>query len=325
MNGGASGFIGQDAAWREWTAALASERMHHAWLLAGPKGLGKRVFARAAAAELVREPGGKLPDPKSHPDILFLDHQPKDEAEAKKRAEGKTYEVKRNVTVDQVRRMQQRLNTRPTLGDRRAIIIDPADDMEKSAVNALLKSLEEPPTGTFFLLIAHQPGKLLPTIRSRCRVLRFAPLTDQDLDSMLCRDLPEASADVRSAAIAAAHGSAGVALSYIEQGLGPLHDLMVRILHDGDGDFSLRGALAGAMGARPAREKLLATLDLARTAVAAELERSGRERQLRIIDAHGELTRLASQAPTYNFDPGLLIMEIGGLLASAAMPRETAK
>ncbi len=325
MNVSASGFIGQNAAWREWTAALASGRMHHGWLLSGPRGLGKRAFARAAAAELVRLPGQEPPDPRNHPDVIILDHLPKDDKEAVKRDAGKVYEVKRNVTVDQVRAMQQRLTTRPTLGEKRAIIIDPADDMETAAVNALLKSLEEPPVGTYFLLIAHQPGRLLPTIRSRCRILRFAALSPDDLEAMLVRDMPETDGETRQAAIAAAHGSAGVAQSFVAHNLRRLHELMTQIMHEGDADFSLRGALADEVGARPAREKLLAVLDLARAALAAELPHGGRERQLRVIDAHGQLARLATQAPTYNFDPGLLVMEIGGLLASAAMPREAAK
>lgn len=320
----ASSFIGQDDAWQEWMAAIRSDRMHHGWLLSGPKGSGKGAFARAAAAELVRQPGAPTPKALNHPDILILDHPPKDEKEAAKRAEGKPYETKRNVTVDQIRAMQQRITTRPTLGDRRAIIIEPADDLETSAVNALLKSLEEPPVGTYFLLIAHQAGRLLPTIRSRCRVLRFAPLSAADLEAVLRRDMPQAGAETRQMAIEAAHGSAGVALAFVEHDLARLYDLMRRILRQGDGDFVLRGAMADEMGARPAREKLLATLDLARSVLAGELAGGPRERQLRVIEAHGTLTRLAAQAPTYNYDPGLLVMEIGGLLASAAMPREAA-
>ncbi|KHK91294.1 AAA family ATPase [Novosphingobium malaysiense] len=318
-------FIGQDAAWREWLAAIASERMHHAWLLSGAKGLGKRAFARAAAAELVREPRGKAPDPATHPDVHILEHLPANDDEAKKKAEGKPFQTKRNITIDQVRQMQQRLTTRPTLGNRRAIIIDPADDLEKNAVNALLKSLEEPPVGTYFLLVTHQPGRLLPTIRSRCRILRFATLAPDELDAVIRRDVPEADSDARAAAISAAQGSPGMALTFVEQDLGGIHRLMLQILREGDADFHLRGALAGEMGARPTRERQLAALELARSVLVSELTGASRARQLKIIEAHGTLTRLNMQAPTYNFDAGLLIMEIGGLLASTAMPRETAR
>jgi len=321
-----AGFIGQDAAWKEWQSALHSDRMHHAWLLSGPRGLGKRAFARSAALSLVHNPQAvSQPDFKNHPDIIVLDHLPRNDEEAKKRAEGKPFETKRNITVDQIRQMQHRLTTRPTLGDRRAIIIDPSDDLETAAVNALLKSLEEPPIGTFFLLIAHQPGKLLPTVRSRCRVLRFAPMTPGEIDSLIRRDRPEADSDMRDAAIVASHGSPGVALSFVEHDLNGLHKAMVAILERGDRDFSLRGTMAQEMGAKPPRERMQATLDLARSVLGAELVSAGRERQLRIIEAHGDLTRLAAQAPIYNFDPGLLVMEIGGLLASAAMPTEAAK
>ena len=318
-------FIGQDAAWEEWLAAIASERMHHAWLLSGARGLGKRAFARAAAAELVREAGAPVTDIAAHPDILILEHLPANEDEAKKKAEGKPYQTRRNITVDQVREMIRRLTTRPTLGDRRAIIVDPADDMEKGAVNALLKALEEPPGGTYFLLVTHQPGRLLPTIRSRCRTLRFAALGAEDLDAVIRRDVPEADAGARAAAITAANGSPGIALHFVEQDLGAIHALMLRILHEGDADFHLRGALADEMGARPTRERQLAALELARSVLVAELPGASRSRQLGIIEAHSTLTALSTQAPTYNFDAGLLIMEIGGLLASVAMPRETVR
>lgn len=318
-------FIGQDAAWQEWLAAIASERMHHAWLLSGGKGLGKRAFARAAAAELVRQPGHPMPDVETHPDIHILDHLPANDDEAKKKAEGKPYQTKRNITVDQVRGMIRRLATKPTLGDRRAIVIDPADDMEKGAVNALLKALEEPPAGTYFLLVTHQPGRLLPTIRSRCRVLRFAALGPEQLDSVIRRDAPQADAAARAAAIAAAEGSPGVALDIVEHDLGGIHALMMRILQRGDPDFALRGALADEMGGRPARDRQLAALELARAVLVQQLRDAPRPRQLGIIEAYGALTKLATQAPTYNFDAGLLIMEIGGLLASAAMPREAAR
>lgn len=313
--------LGHEEAWRSWRSALAGTRMHHGWILAGKKGLGKSAFALAAARELVATDGGPQPSG-MHPDIIVLDHLPATADDIKKRDEGQPYQVKRNISVDQIREMQHRLMTRPSLGSRRAIIIDPADDLEKSASNALLKSLEEPPAGSFFLLVAHRPGRLLATIRSRCRMLRFPVLPDADVDQILARLAPQASTSARAAAIAAAGGSPGAALEFIDQDLGSLHDLMLRIAQEGDPQFFLRGALAETMGARPDRERMAAAIDLARAVLAERLPGATRGQLLPIIDAHEELNRLAAQVPVYNFDPGLLVMEIGGLLASAARPSE---
>lgn len=314
--------IGHEEPWREWRAALQSGRMHHAWILAGKQGVGKAAFAHAAARELVAEPG--VVQPAMHPDILLLDHLPSNDDEQKKKDDGKPYATKRNISVDQVRQIQHRLTTRPTLSARRAIIIDPADDMEKGAVNALLKSLEEPPVGSFFLLVTHRPGRLLPTIRSRCRTLRFPALPDEAVVTVLARAAPQASAATRAAAVAAAEGSPGAALGFVVQDLGALHGLMDRLVGEGDADFALRGALAGEIGARPDRERILATLDLSRAVLAARVATASAGQRPRIIEAHAALATLTAQAPTYNYDPGLLAMEIGGLLASAAIPRETA-
>ncbi|MEP7221168.1 MAG: AAA family ATPase [Novosphingobium sp.] len=322
MNIHPANLSGHDAAWHEWRTAMASDRMHHGWILAGKRGLGKAAFALAAARELVAEPG--VPQPELHADVIVLERQPQNDEEEKKRADGKPFQLKRNISVDQVRRMQHRLFTRPTLGARRVIIIDPADDMEKGAVNALLKSLEEPPSGTFFLLVAHSPGRLLATIRSRCRMLRFPNLSDAEIDTLLIREAPQADAATRAAAIAAAEGSPGTALGFVEHELGTLHALMLRLIAEGDEHFMLRGALAGAIGLRPDRERQLATLDLARAVLAADLAGAIPAKQARIIEAHAALAQLSASAPTANFDPGLLAMEIGGLLASAAMPREAA-
>ena len=314
---------GHDEPWREWHAALAGPRLHHGWILAGKRGVGKAAFALKAARELVAETG--IAQPKGdHPDILVLTHLPKDDKEEAKRAEGKPFELKRNITIDQVRTMRQRLTTRPTLGNRRAVIIDPADDLERPAQNALLKSLEEPPAGTFFLLVAHRLGRLLPTIRSRCRVLRFPRVEAAEIDAILKREAPRADAAVREAAIAAAGGSPGAALDFVALDLGEIHGLMREIAETGDPDFKRRGRLAEAIGARPDRKRQLAAIDLARAVAAGRMQETSRGAIPALSDTHAELVKLAAQAPTYNFDPGLLVMEIGGLLASLGVPREAA-
>lgn len=315
--------FGHEEPWREWRDAMAGPRMHHAWLLAGKSGLGKMQFALAAARELVATPGVHQPAG-DHPDIHILTHLPKDEKEERKQADGKPFELKRNISIAQIRAMQQRLITRPTLGERRAIIIDPADDMEKGASNALLKSLEEPPRGTFFLLVAHRPARLLPTIRSRCRTMRFPIVGDDQMTMLLSHEVPEAGRDAVDAAVAAANGSPGAALNFITSDLGPLHAIMQRIASDGDPDFMLRGKLADAIGTRPDRARVQAALDLARAVIGTMAQDCATDRIPALADAHGQLVTLTGQAPTFNFDAGLLVMEIGSLLASAAPTRDRA-
>ena len=311
--------IGHDEAWEEWLSAMAGSRMHHAWLLAGRKGLGKASFAQSAARELIGVPR----DTGDHPDILTLTYGPKNKDEAKKRDEGKPFELARGIKVEQVRAIQRRLTTRPSMGTRRAVIIDPSDDMEVGASNALLKSLEEPPEGTFFLLVAHSPARLLPTIRSRCRTVRFPSLDKNAMDDLL-RDLaPDVDIATRDAAIAAAAGSPGAALSFVTLDLGKAAQLMRQIVERGDRDFSLRGQLAGVIGGKQDIPRLQAVLDLARAILAERIGQiTGNPR--RFVDTHAELVRLTGEQPTYNFDPGLLAMEIGTLLASAGAASERA-
>lgn len=317
-------FVGHEEPWAAWRAAMAGHRMHHAWLLAGREGLGKASFAIAAAAELVAEPGVPQPPYQHHPDIHVLTPLPANDDEAKKKEDGKPWQKKRNINVDQIREMQRRLVTRPTLGNRRAVIIDCADQLEKGAINALLKSLEEPPQGTFFLLVTHQMGRLLPTVRSRCLVVRFHPLGADQLARALDQAAPGLDEATRRAAIAVAAGSPGAALDFADQDLGAAYHVMEALARDGDPDFALRGRLAEAMGARPDRERQLAALEAARMVLLHALDQADDRTRLRIADAHAKLVTLAAQAPIYNYDPGLLVLEIGGLLASAARTREVA-
>ncbi|MFM7404788.1 MAG: DNA polymerase III subunit delta' [Erythrobacter sp.] len=307
-------------AWRAWHDALAGERMHHGWLLAGKAGLGKRDFALAAARALVAEPG--VPQPTGdHPDIITLTYGPKDDKAERAAAEGKPFELARSIRIKQIRAMQRRLMTRPTLGARRAIIIDPADDMEKAAANALLKSLEEPPVGTFFLLVTHRPARLLPTIRSRCRSLRFPVLSDSQLASLLA----DAGLPADQQAIAAAEGSFGAALRFAEEDLAPLARVISGLLAGGDSGMAGRGELARLIGPRASRERVQAVLDLAQS-LAARAARACEDpgRRASLIETHAALVSLAAEAPTANFDPSMLPFEIGSLLVSAAAASEPA-
>lgn len=307
-------------AWRQWRDALGGERMHHGWLLAGKAGLGKRDFALTAARELVAEPG--VPQPAGdHPDIIVLTYGPKDDKGEKAQAEGKPFDLARSIRIKQIRAMQKRLITRPTLGARRAIIIDPADDLEKAAANALLKSLEEPPVGTFFLLITHRPARLLPTIRSRCRTLRFQLLSDGQMATML----EDAGLPPEPGAIAAAGGSFGSALRFAEQDLAPVAQAMIGLISGAENGIVRRGELARLIGSRADRERVQAVFDLAQALVARTARDTHDPRQrLQLIEAHAALVALAAEAPTANFDSGMLPFEIGSLLVAAAPASEPA-
>ncbi len=299
--------------------------MHHGWILSGREGLGKASFARAAAAELVAEPGVSQPAFEMHPDLYVLRPLPANDDEAKKRDDGKPFITKRNITVDQIREIGRRLNTRPTLGARRAVIVDCGDQLEKGAVNALLKMLEEPPQGTFFLIVVHLPGRLLPTVRSRCQILRFHTLSDAEVMRVLDAEMPQLDTETRAAALEAAGGSPGAALTFAEHGFGKLQTIYSALLGNPDGDLALRGALAGAIGARPDRDRQMAAIEAARMTVVRALAQADDHARMRLVEAHAGLVSLAAVAPIYNFDSGLLMTQIGSLLASAAPTREGAR
>jgi DNA polymerase III subunit delta' len=309
--------LGHGEPWRVWRAALGGGRLHHAWLLAGSKGLGKASFAAAAAGEMLAlEQTG--PAPRQHPDIIVVEPLPDKDEDERKKAEGKPFQTRRNITIEQVRAVQRRLTTRPTLGSRRAVIVDAADHLEPSAANALLKSLEEPPHGTVFLLVSHRPGRLMATIRSRCRMLRFHDLADGDIGEVLDAHAPGLAADARAAAIAGSAGSPGAALEFVARDLASAQRVMTRLVKEGDRSFALRAELAAALGARPERERMRAAIDLARCVLVRAAAAADRQRQARMIEAHAALGRLSAEAPTFNYDPGLLVLQIGGFLASAA-------
>ena len=308
-------------AWHQWRSAITSARMHHGWILAGKRGLGKQDFALAAARELVAE-GGVAQPAGDHPDILTVTYGPKDKKAIAAQEAGKPFELARSIRIAQIREMQRRLTVRPTLGSRRVVIINPADDMERATSNALLKSLEEPPQGTFFLLVTHRPSRLLPTIRSRCRILRFPGLTDAELRTMLQDAQQEGDT---SAAIDAAEGSFGAALQFSQQDLQPVANQMTRLIVDGDRDLQGRTALTKLIGPRADKDRMTAIFELAQSIVAQRARASENSlERAELIEVHAELTTLAAQAPSYNFDTGLLCLEIGTLLCRPSAASEHA-
>jgi DNA polymerase-3 subunit delta' len=186
---------GQAAAEQGFLDAFRSGRMHHAWIVAGPTGVGKatlcyRIARFLLAADSERDMFGtsldvdpatraaRLVGNLSHPELLVL----------RRPYNFQTKKLKSEITIDEVRRLKAFLSMSAGEGWR-VVIIDPIDELNMNAANALLKSLEEPPRRTVFLLVASAPDRLLPTIRSRCRMLAAGPLAEEDLRKAVAQAL----------------------------------------------------------------------------------------------------------------------------------------
>lgn len=236
---------GHAQARQEFLAALASGRMHHGWLMRGPRGVGKARLALRFAMRLLgdRSDFSAQPDEAiaklvlagSHPDLRIIQRPIDDKGKRKT-----------EIPVDSVRDLAQFFSLRPALGGWRVAIIDAVDELNRFGANAVLKTLEEPPAKAVLLLISHGEQALLPTIRSRCRVLRCGPLNDrEELAVMAQAGQTGAKADMIAQL---APGRPGRALELAEGDTGDSSGIIDRLLRD-DGPVdpsALQGALQSA-------------------------------------------------------------------------------
>ena len=319
--------VGQDRAVDQFAAAWASRRLHHAWLLAGPKGIGKASFAHAAARRVLADaagppvalPGVQAPD--DHPIVKLVDAGSHPDMRQLERLENeKTGNLARNISVDQVRELGEFLSLTSALSPWRVVVIDTVDDLEPSGGNALLKMLEEPPPNTLFFLVSHAPGRLLPTIRSRCRRLDFHELGDDAMTSILEVKAPTLGEAERLKVIAMANGSAGTALAFAELDLGKLEEAAVAILRNGDPTNARRSELASQLGRKPAAERYAAFLDLAPSLIAREARRLEGAPRERALDAYAKARELATLAPRVSLDAAATVFQMGGILAEVVDP-----
>ncbi|QUT03900.1 AAA family ATPase [Sphingobium phenoxybenzoativorans] len=324
-------YFGQDEQARTLMDAAAGGRMHHGWILAGPKGIGKAAFARAAALRLLADAAGPsfqssgLDVPDDHRIArLFVSGAHPDYAELE-RLEKDNGDYARNISVDQVRGLQRLFSNVPSFSDRRVIVIDSADDLERGAANALLKNLEEPPAGTIFLLVSHAPARLLPTIRSRCRLLRFSPLPDDQMRQVLRQNLPDLADDGEmEALIAMGQGSPGRALEFAGLGLAQVESLMREILTTGDPDNSRRLMLAKMLSPKAARPRYEALLERGPAFIAAAARAREGRALATAVDAWEQARSLAAGAVILSLDPSSVVFELCSLIAGIADVREAA-
>ncbi|OYY70798.1 MAG: hypothetical protein B7Y44_02810 [Sphingomonadales bacterium 28-55-16] len=310
-------FVGHDKAWRQFATACDSGKIHHGWILAGPRGLGKSAFALRAAARLVDPENayGSMIARGAHPDIISVKRLPKEALKDDEDISDAT-ELKRSITVDQIRSLQQSLTTRPGLSERRAIIIDAADDLERGGANALLKSLEEPPVGTFFFLISHASDRLLPTIRSRCQILRFDALSDSDMRGVLHQAAPEVRATEIDALIRLGNGTPGQALDFLGLDLEEIEDAMTSILRTGDRDNALRSGLADKLALKAAQPRYEAFLRRAPALIADYTRTLDASRVESGVAAWEAASSLAGRAIALSLDKQSVVFQMGSLLAS---------
>jgi len=215
--------FGHEAAARTLAEAAHAGRMHHAWLLAGPTGIGKATLAYRFARWLLAG-GNRAGDstnltlPPTHPTFRRVAAA----AHADLFTVERTYDSKRKrlrtqIAVDDIRNIPAFMSLTPAEGGWRVAIVDGAEDMNQASANALLKILEEPPQRAILLLITDAPGRLLPTIRSRCRRLTLDPLSDADMAQALATYLPDTPEDERLRLATLAEGSPGRALLLAEE------------------------------------------------------------------------------------------------------------
>ncbi|WP_217570725.1 DNA polymerase III subunit delta' [Mesorhizobium sp. GbtcB19] len=307
--------VGHATAAAMLTGAYRAGKLPHALIFAGPHGIGKATLAFHLAQHLLKHPDFKaapdtlaVPDPASslfrqiatgaHPSVLHLTRPAND----------KTKSFKTVLTVDEIRRVSRFLSMTSHDGSYRVVIVDPADDMNINAANALLKNLEEPPARTLFILIVHAPGSLLPTIRSRCQMVRLAPLAADELMAVLENVEPPPPDDpaARAALAERAGGSARNAILLTQYGgleiAGALDTLVAARKPDIGGAHRLAEAVAGRDQAIQFDIFNRRALDLLSAAASEAALAGDLARAKTLSEAWHEALNTISEAETYNLD-----------------------
>lgn len=310
--------------------AMRAGRMHHAWLITGPEGVGKATLAYRFARRLLagQASGDSLAlDPanpvfrrvasSSHADLLTVERVLNE----------KTKRMRTQIAVEDVRKINGFMSLTPAEGGWRVVVVDGAEELNQASANALLKILEEPPPRAILLLVCSAPGRLLPTIRSRCRRLRLSPLADADMELLLKRYLPQLDPDEIGRLITLAEGSPGRAIMLAEDEGLKIALLVDKLLADMPSVPVSRGyEIADFLGR--SETGFSTFMDLMRAGLASAVRDSVRGRAdpdqqrlvaLRPLDAWGDLwqglTRLQDETERFALDKRQAIVAGIGMLS----------
>jgi DNA polymerase-3 subunit delta' len=311
--------------------AYRSGRMPHAWLIGGERGLGKATLAYRMARFVLAHPEPAMPAVREATSLAVAADHP-----AARRVAGqahsdllviervineKTGKLFTETRVDDVRRSVSFFGSTAGEGGWRVAIVDPLEDLNKHGENALLKVLEEPPPRALLLLVSHAPGRVIPTIRSRCRVLLLRPLCADDVARAVAAALGEAAdtPEMRAAA-AAADGSVGRALMFLEGDALQLRQQLLELLErlpqlDPRALHALGEELAGTEA-----ETLAAFMDTVNSWLSARLRSAPQERRrlARVAEVFESVNLAARETETYNLDRKPFVFSVFNLLADAA-------
>ena len=322
-------FFGHAHAEEALLAAYRGARFPHAWLIAGPGGIGKATLAYRMARFALAHPDPLAPAVqkatslavpsdglvarrvagRAHPDLLVLEREPDDKGK-----------MRTMIIVEQVRRTVGFFGSTAGEGGWRVCVIDSADELNPAGTNALLKVLEEPPPRSLFLVVSHAPGRLLPTIRSRCRRLTLRPLEAADVVKAAAAALgDEVDEPTLRQAAAAADGSVARAIALSG---GPQLALREKVIDLLDRLPATDPRALHALGDSLERgndDLYEIFIETARNWLSAWLDRGGDPRRLdRIAEAWERLNRAASDTEIYNLERKPLVFNVFSLLAEAA-------
>jgi DNA polymerase III subunit delta' len=301
---------GHSSCLKQFSEAFTAGRPHHAWLLTGPMGIGKATLAYKLAAHVLASGANEAQakrwiTSRAHPDFGLLERSFNDSKPKRLRSE---------ISVEDVRRFSGFFERTASIGGWKVGLVDCVDDLNSESANALLKLVEEPPVKSLLLLICHNPGKALRTLRSRCLRLPLNALSEAETSTIVANLPlePKPSAEAQARAARLSNGSPGLALQLLNSTGAKAFDQYVASTRRNAG---LHSSIASQFSTRAAAvADFDVFMDLLLDWLAGQ---AAHHASRRLADLHSQLTLKASIAKGYNLDRRIAVLETLTLLEEA--------